>query len=266
MSQNISANGYKNQTGGQSVVVSVRLPRELVKKIDYACQNGENTVNKGKTAFIEEACRYYLSLESCAHCGKKIDCHAMVCPYCGRALPEFEKIFDQLKAAVTEFSDIIKSLWELIHECSDKVSKVEYFFGAIKNNTEFDWVLCRAKLKTDLIKKLFDYLDEHESDEYELLERENKTQRYNVDELVSSTVARDYLLALKLINGEGLAQYTTVNRYLYRTTRNTQWIKTLSDDVKSIIYDLDYIDNVVHSEKLQDFIQTNNTPSKKKQD
>lgn len=149
---------------GSNVQISFKIPSGLLEKIDLAWpMYGKYT---GRGHYIEEACRYYLTLEECPECGTLHDEYATHCHVCGQKLHLFDDLTQNLKSLYDEAQRYMVMMRETINKFKIFCGNIAYRLEKCDLNSqkEIEKIVDPLFSETDETMNLFDTILNNISD------------------------------------------------------------------------------------------------------
>lgn len=118
---------------GENIQISLKLPKKVLGWIEEACN--ENPTFTGRSHFIDNACRYYLSLVPCPSCSKLNPRDANVCCYCKTPLQGMQNVLEEIQSLVTEYEEVHATGLEIADTITNLQLDINDFIRSLDTKT-----------------------------------------------------------------------------------------------------------------------------------
>lgn len=124
----------KSEEMGERVQVSLKLPKEILDRIDDAWKSGD--VYTGRSHYIEEACKHYLDSVPCPKCGSLNSSAAKICSNCENKLEPYLDVLSNIVEELKIYDEIHQEIVRLKEEYDDLNSKLKWLVSKLSTDKE----------------------------------------------------------------------------------------------------------------------------------
>lgn len=114
---------------GENTQISLKLPKKVLEWIEEACNDDSKFT--GRSHFIDNACRYYLSLVPCPVCSTLNPRDANVCCNCKSPLQGMQNILEDIHSRIAEYEEIHAMGCEIADLITDLLNTIHDYINSL---------------------------------------------------------------------------------------------------------------------------------------